>query len=261
MLASVPARRRFSAIFFAADLPYVVKPPSISSGFSIQFEGIEKRYGMRLALRGLSLRVAPGEFVALVGANGSGKTTLLRIAAQLIRPSAGTIRVSGKGDENPLAIRARTGMIAHASFLYEELTAEENLHFFARLYDLPQAPEACEAALERVALDARARDLVRTFSRGMRQRLSLARAMMIAPRLLLLDEPATGLDPEGQSWLGGELAKMHGDGCTILMSTHGRNEVQSAVTRAVRLQAGAVAEDSGERGDFRAVLAGSVAEN
>jgi heme exporter protein A len=230
------------------------------AGFSIQFENIEKRFGMRLALRGITLRVQAGEFVALVGANGSGKTTLLRIAALLVRPSAGTIKIGGEGTQTPRAIRARCGMVSHATLLYDELTAEENLRFFARLYDLPQANTLCAAALERVGLSSRARDLVRTFSRGMRQRLSLARAMLAGPRLLLLDEPATGLDPKGQGWLGRELARLHAEGCTILMSTHGQNEAQSAVTRAIRLEAGAVAEDSGDRGDLGAILSGGASE-
>ncbi|MGD0841483.1 MAG: heme ABC exporter ATP-binding protein CcmA [Candidatus Acidiferrales bacterium] len=225
------------------------------AGLSLSFAAIEKRFGMRLALRGITLAIAPGEFVALVGANGSGKTTLLRIAALLMRPSAGKVSIGGDGTETVAGIRARCGLISHATLLYDELTAEENLHFFAQLYDLPNAAATCAAALERVGLSTRARDLVRTFSRGMRQRLSLARAMLAAPRLLLLDEPATGLDPAGQSWLGAEVARLHADGCTILMSTHGQNEAQSAVTRAIRLDSGVVAEDSVASGDVRAIFA------
>jgi heme ABC exporter ATP-binding subunit CcmA len=231
-----------------------------TTGFSVQFANIEKRFGMRLALRGVSISISPGEFVALVGANGSGKTTLLRIAALLMRPSGGSIKIGGEDSETLPAIRARCGMVSHATLLYDELTAQENLQFFAKLYDLPHAYEICAAALERVGLSTRARDLVRTFSRGMRQRLSLARAMMTGPRLLLLDEPATGLDPEGQAWLGSEAARLHLEGCTILMSTHGRNEVQSAVTRAVRLDAGLVAEDSHEGGAIRDILSRSGPE-
>lgn len=231
------------------------------AGFNVSFQGVQKRFGMRLALRGITLSIAPGELVALVGANGSGKTTLLRIAALLSRPSAGTIGISGDGAELPASIRARCGLVSHATLLYDELTAEENLKFFARLYDLPNARATCAAALDRVGLSSRAQDLVRTFSRGMRQRLSLARALLAGPRLLLLDEPATGLDPAGQSWLAHEVARLHAEGCTILMSTHGNNEAQSAVTRAIRLEAGAVAEDSTERDGVQAILARSGLEN
>jgi heme exporter protein A len=233
----------------------------MTSGFRIEFQNVEKRFGMRLALRGLTLSIAPGEFVALVGANGSGKTTLLRIAALLSRPSAGTIRIDGDRTDSPHAVRTRCGFVSHATLLYDELTAEENLLFFARLYDLPDAHAVSEAALDRVGLSSRSRELVRAFSRGMRQRLSLARALLAGPRLLLLDEPATGLDPAGQSWLAREVARLHAEGCTIAMSTHGNNEAQSAVTRAIRLESGAVAEDSGERGDPRAILASSAQEN
>jgi heme ABC exporter ATP-binding subunit CcmA len=231
------------------------------AGFNLEFRNVEKRFGMRLALRGITLLVAPGEFVALVGANGSGKTTLLRIAALLSRPSAGTIRIGGDEAVTHSDVRARCGLVSHATLLYDELTAEENLRFFARLYDLPNAQAICAAALERVGLSTRAQDLVRTFSRGMRQRLSLARALLAAPRLLLLDEPATGLDPAGQSWLGGEVARLHAEGCTILMSTHGTGEVHSAVTRAIRLDSGAIAEDSAAHGDVRAILSRSHVES
>jgi heme exporter protein A len=233
----------------------------MSPGFKIDFQNVEKRFGMRLALRGITLSIAPGEFVALVGANGSGKTTLLRIAALLSRPSGGTIRIDGEATNSLQSIRARCGLVSHATLLYDELTAGENLLFFARLYDLPNARATCTSVLERVGLSPRAQDLVRTFSRGMRQRLSLARALLAAPRLLLLDEPATGLDPAGQSWLAKEVARLHAEGCTILMSTHGNNEAHSAVTRAIRLESGAIAEDSGEDGDVSAILKSSGKEN
>jgi heme exporter protein A len=225
-------------------------------GLSIAFQKIEKRYGARLALRGVSLEVAPGECVALVGANGSGKTTLLRIAALLVRPSAGQVSVSqavaGASSKSPgdlLAVKSRIGMVAHHTLLYDELSAEENLTLFAQLYGLDRVAQRVPAALEACGLAGRGRDLVRTFSRGMRQRLAIARAQLASPGLLLLDEPATGLDPEGQQWLGATLARLRGDGCTILMSTHAPGEVRPLVTRAVRLVAGAVAEDSGPSGD------------
>jgi heme exporter protein A len=232
------------------------EPPT--RGLSIALTGIEKRYGARLALRGVSLGIGPGECVALVGANGSGKTTLLRIAALLVRPSTGQVAVSeggssasssSKSSDELMAVKRRIGMVAHHTLLYDELSAEENLTLFAELYGLDRVPQRVPAALEACGLAGRNRDLVRTFSRGMRQRLAIARAMLASPGLLLLDEPATGLDPEGQHWLGATLARLRGDGCTIVMSTHAPGEARSLVTRAVRLVAGAVVEDSGSSGD------------
>lgn len=224
-------------------------------GFRIQFSDVEKRYGMRLALRGVSLEINAGECVALVGHNGSGKTTLLKIAAQLTRPSRGTVAFFSGDNPLPLEeVKSRIGMVGHQTLLYEELTAEENLIFFANLFGLPDAAGKARAALEPVGLAGRASDLVRTFSRGMRQRLSIARALLASPSLLLLDEAGTGLDPEGQQWLGSVIQRLRESGCTILMSTHGRNETQDAVTRAIRLEGGKITQDSGAGGNPREIL-------
>jgi heme exporter protein A len=224
-------------------------------GLSIQFSEVEKRYGMRLALRGISLEIAAGECVALVGHNGSGKTTLLKIAAQLTRPSRG--KITFDSGENPISleeVKSRIGMVGHHTLLYEELSAEENLIFFAKLFGLENSTEKARQALQPVGLSGRATDLVRTFSRGMRQRLSIARALLASPGLLLLDEAGTGLDPEGQHWLAATIQRLRDSGCTILMSTHGRNETQGAVTRAVRLDGGKITHDSGAGGNPNEIL-------
>lgn len=244
-------------------------------GLGIEFHNIEKRYGARFALRGVSLQIAPGECVALLGANGSGKSTLLKIAALLVRPTSGgvtfpnagdsaaagapSVRRPSGGEQETFAIKARIGLLAHQTLLYDELSAEENLVLFAKLYGLDRPLERAVAALEPAGLARRAKDLVRTFSRGMRQRLAIARATLADPMLLLLDEPAAGLDPAGQQWLGKTLGHLQTRGCTMLMSTHGTSEAHAVVTRAVRLAGGQIEEDSGPAGDPRPILAAALA--
>ena len=238
-----------------ASSPNGGSTPAHSPGLSIEFSDVEKRYGMRLALRGVNLSIAAGECVALVGHNGSGKTTLLKIAAQLTQPSRGKISFhSGKTSLSLDEVKSRVGMVGHHILLYDELSAEENLTFFAKLFGLGDPAGRASAALEPVGLKSRGGDLVRTFSRGMRQRLSIARAMLASPGLLLLDEAGTGLDPEGQHWLARAIGRLRDSGCTILMSTHGRNETQAAVTRAIRLDNGKITHDSGAGGDPTEIL-------
>jgi heme exporter protein A len=226
----------------------------------VVFERVEKRYGGIVALRQVSLDVRAGECVALLGPNGAGKSTLLKMAAFLVRPTSGRIFFSGAEGAIPAALKQHMGMVGHHTFLYEEFSAEENLSFFGRLYGIPGLPTRIAAALEDAGLTARAGDLVRTFSRGMRQRLGIARALLPRPSLLLLDEPTTGLDREGVAWLARTLETLLRDGCTIVMSTHTRNETLGIVSRAVCLAAGRVDQDSGYGGDPRPLLAGIGAE-
>jgi ABC-type multidrug transport system ATPase subunit len=266
---SAVARSNCCAIWFRAErsrvaLPHPTPPyghPANMAGIEhgnglrIQFSEIEKRYGMRLALRGISLEISAGECVALVGHNGSGKTTLLKIVAQLTKPSRGRLAFFSGENSVPLEeVKSRVGMVGHNTLLYEEMTAEENLVFFAKLFGLANPAEVARQALQPVGLSKRASDVVRTFSRGMRQRLSIARALLASPGLLLFDEAGTGLDPEGQHWLGTTITRLRDSGCTILMSTHGRNETQEAVTRAVRLEDGHITHDSGAGGNPNEVL-------
>lgn len=219
----------------------------------LRFENIDKRYGGLYALRRVSLEVAPGECMALAGRNGSGKTTLLRIAAQLVRPSAGKLTFSPAPTQTGPATK-NTGFVAHATMVYDELTAEENLLLFARLLEIAEPAKRVELLLRDVGLFERRDSLVRTFSRGMRQRVAIARALLHEPSVLLLDEPGTGLDPQGVSWLAETLWRMHGAGSTILMSLHGESEISGLATRGVRLDAGAVVADTQTGASLRSIL-------
>ena len=227
----------------------------------VKFDRVEKRYGSVVALRRISLEIFPGEFVALIGPNGAGKTTLLRIAALLVRPNSGAVHFSGLADDSRIAIKNRIGLVAHNTLLYDELTAAENLILFARLYGVAYPATRAAELLEACGLHDRAESLVRTFSRGMRQRLAIARALVPSPRFLLLDEPSSGLDVSGRAWFVEVLSTLQIDGCTIIVSTHSRDEILQLTTRAVRIAAGQIDADSGRDGDPRAILASLQTEN
>lgn len=187
----------------------------------IRISGLTKNYGMNTVLRGVNLHLQPGEFVTLVGPNGAGKSTMMRIVATLLKPTGGEVSIGGwalpqHGDR----VRRYIGLVSHQSLLYGDLTAVENLLFFARLYQLPDAETRAVQALKQVGLAARQRDPVRTFSRGMVQRLTIARATLHEPDVLLLDEPYTGLDQDASSLLDDLLHRESAHGRTILMITH-----------------------------------------
>jgi len=217
----------------------------------LRFENIDKRYGGLFALRRVSLEISPGECVVLAGRNGSGKTTLLRIAARIVSPTAGKLSFPGAASDSSAG---RPGYVAHTTMVYDELTAEENLILFAKLQDVPNPPVRAEELLREVGLYERRDSAVRTFSRGMRQRIAIARALIHRPSVLLFDEPATGLDPLGISWLARTLGEVNRAGCTVVMSLHGESEISALATRAVQLDAGAVVADTKSGAALRSIL-------
>jgi heme exporter protein A len=229
----------------------VVTSPTLSPT-GLRFENIDKRFGGLYALRRVSLEIAPGECVVLAGRNGSGKTTLLRVAARIVRPTAGKLSFPGASSES--AGSGRPGYVAHTTMVYDELSAEENLVLFARLQGVPQPAARAEELLREVGLYERRASLVRTFSRGMRQRIAIARALVHRPSVLLFDEPATGLDPLGISWLAKSLSEVNCGGCTVVMSLHGESEISALATRAVQLDAGSVVADTNSGASLHSIL-------
>lgn len=187
----------------------------------ITLKGLTKTYGLNPVLRGVNLQINAGEFVVLVGSNGAGKTTLLRIVATLLKPTGGEISVGGWPlPQHADRVRRHIGLVSHQPMVYGDLTAEENLRFYARLYGLQTAEHTIRDALKTVGLGARQNDFVRTFSRGMFQRLTIARATLHNPDVLLLDEPYTGLDQAAAALLDELLREQSASGRTIFMITH-----------------------------------------
>jgi heme exporter protein A len=187
----------------------------------IDCRDIRKVFGPLQALAGVSFTIQEGDLVALLGANGAGKTTLLRLLSGLSRASSGTAQVSGYDvRRQPQEVRRRIGVVSHQTFLYEDLSAEENLRFYGRMYGVKDLPGRIDELLGMMELGKRRGDLVRTFSRGMQQRLALARAMLHRPSVLLLDEPFTGLDVHATDLLTRFIAAAVADQVTVLMTVH-----------------------------------------
>jgi heme exporter protein A len=180
-----------------------------------------KRFGLKAVLRGMDFQAEAGEFVALLGPNGAGKTTFLRILASLSRPTSGKVQIAGYHlPEQAAAVRRNLGVVSHMPLLYGDLTAEENLRFYARMYGLERENQRVAEVLDLVGLAARRRDLVRTFSRGMQQRLAIGRAVLHDPEVMLFDEPHTGLDQDACVMLDGVLSEVAARGRTVVMTSH-----------------------------------------
>lgn len=203
-----------------------------SAGAAIQARALEKWYGPHPALRGLDFTVGAGEMVTLFGPNGAGKTTLLKILTGAARPTRGEVRVAG-GDPEDAETRRGIGLLSHQSFLYPGLTAAENLDFYARLFGLTDRPARVADALASVELADRANDRVRTFSRGMQQRVALARTLLHDPAVVLLDEPYTGLDPHAAAVLRATLERLRDGRRTVLLVTHNLTQGLELADRVV----------------------------
>jgi heme exporter protein A len=216
----------------------------------VQIRGVAKRYGHERALAGVTLELTAGSMCALLGHNGAGKTTLLGIVSTLVRPNTGTVAYRAKGKAVTCAeVRREIGMLAHASLCYSELSARENLALIAGLYDVDGSPPAIEGALDRVGLDKKARDrAARTYSRGMLQRLALARALLTRPSLLLLDEPFTGLDRGGALALGAELGTLRDAGAIVVVVTHDLEAIADRTDHVAILRRGQLVFE--ERGTY-----------
>ncbi|HKG53480.1 MAG TPA: heme ABC exporter ATP-binding protein CcmA [Anaerolineales bacterium] len=208
----------------------------------ITVKKLVKRFGLKTVLRGVDFEVQPGEFVALLGPNGAGKTTFLRILASLSRPTLGEVNIAGyQLPDQAAQVRARLGVVSHLPLLYGDLTAEENLRFYGRMYGLTDLEQRITEVLEMVGLETRRRDLVRTFSRGMQQRLAIGRAVLHDPDVVLFDEPYTGLDQDASSMLDEVLKTVAAKGRTVVMTSHDLARAEDLATRFDILSRGVIA--------------------
>ena len=208
----------------------------------IEVKKLVKRFGLKTILRSLDFSVQPGEFVALLGPNGAGKTTFLRILATLSRPSLGVVKVAGHHLPHEAAqVRAKLGVVSHMPLLYPDLTAEENLQFYARMYGIDGMEARITEVLGMVGLENRRKDLVRTFSRGMQQRLAIGRAVIHDPEVMLFDEPYTGLDQDASEMLDEVLRSVAAEGRTVVMTSHDLARAEDLATRFDILSRGVIA--------------------
>ncbi len=210
----------------------------------IELRKLTKVFGHRVVLRGIDLTINEGDFVTLMGANGAGKTTMLHIIATLSKPTAGQVSINGyRLADSASELRRFIGLVSHKTLLYNNLTAEQNLRFYGRMYDIGNVSNRIEVVLKQVGLWGRHKEPVRIYSRGMQQRLAIARATLHNPPILLLDEPDTGLDQHANDMLGQLLKAVDISHRTILMTTHNLERGLSLGNRAIILAKGKVAYD------------------
>ncbi|MFO7625618.1 MAG: heme ABC exporter ATP-binding protein CcmA [Anaerolineales bacterium] len=207
----------------------------------IEVRNLVKRFGLKPVLRGLDFQVREGEFVALLGPNGAGKTTFLRILASLSRQTLGEVSIAGyRLPSQAAAVRRRLGVVSHLPLLYGDLTAEENLRFYGKMYGVNNLDQRANKVLDLVGLAARRRDLVRTFSRGMQQRLAIGRAVLHDPDVMLFDEPHTGLDQDACVMLDTVLREVAAAGRTVVMTSHDLSRAGDLASRFDVLSKGVI---------------------
>jgi heme exporter protein A len=216
-------------------------PPPASAG--LELRNVSKYYGDLAALVEAQLRVGPGDAILLYGPNGAGKTTLLRLLATVARPSEGEVLFDARNVREHAAAKAAIGFVSHSTFLYGDLTVRENLEFSGTLFALPEAEKKIAAALEFFTLGDRAQTPVRKLSRGLQQRVSLARALLHEPKFLLLDEPFTGLDAASVATLENLMRQLPAEGRTVVFSTHDFVRGAALARRLVILEAGRIRYD------------------
>ena len=206
----------------------------------VEADSVARVFGARRAVDGVSLTVRAGECLALFGPNGAGKTTLLRLLGGLLKPSGGTARIAGEKVPGGPEIRRRIGVVSHRTLLYDALTARENVEFFARLYGVSNPREATTRSLEQMKIADQADSPVRALSRGMKQRVSIARATVHGPTVVLADEPFAGLDVSGATALSALLAELRSSGAALVLVTHNIEEGLSLATHAAVMHEGHV---------------------
>jgi heme exporter protein A len=225
---------------------------------AVTLADVSRSFGRRRALGHVSLTARSGDIVGLLGPNGAGKSTLIGVLATLVAPTSGEVRYGSQTSRQlPAALRARIGLLAHDLHLYPELSARQNLAFFAQLYGI-DGDEMVEAALVSAGLGDRGDDTVSGFSRGMRQRLALERALLHDPRLVLMDEPFTGLDDRAVSLVAARLRHLAADGAIVVLATHDLDLADGLVTRVLLMREGRLVADEpaapGLRARYRAMI-------
>ena len=222
-----------------------------ADGYAIEVKRLIKSYGEHHALRGIDLNVKWGDILAIFGPNGAGKTTLLKVLATLVKPSSGDVSVAGFNlKQDAIMIRRRIGVVTHQTLLYDDLSAYENLRFYGKMYDVSNLRDRISQLVAQVGLESRIHDPVRTLSRGMQQRLAIARALIHDPPVLLLDEPGTGLDQHASAMFANILNSTVNKQRAVLMTSHSLEQGAALSNRIAIMADGKIAYEGSKQMDI-----------